>query len=81
MLKDADVGSFCIPLSSLKTEQVKSDIDELENAVQQFTTLRIKQRLEQTLEMPPLPETAERIIQLRLDADAGVGETLSSRGD
>ena len=46
----------------------------MDAAVKQFTTLRIRQRLEQTLEMPPLPDTAERIIQLRIDPDAGVGD-------
>lgn len=73
-LADADVGSFCVPLSRLKAEQIASDRAEVEKAIQNFTTLRIKQRLEQTLEMPPLPDTAEKIIQLRLDPEAGVSE-------
>ncbi|MCG8316424.1 MAG: HDOD domain-containing protein [Pseudomonadales bacterium] len=73
-LGQADIGTFCIPIATLKDNIQKDDRAELENAVQQFTTLRIKQRLDQTLEMPPLPDTAERIIQLRLDPDAGVGE-------
>lgn len=71
---DADVGDFCVPLADLREQQRVDDRAELERAVQKFTTLRIKQRLEQTLEMPPLPDTAEKIIQLRLDADAGVGD-------
>lgn len=73
-LDNADIGSFCIPISTLKDNLERDDRAELESAVKQFTTLRIKQRLDQTLEMPPLPDTAERIIQLRLDPDAGVGE-------
>lgn len=73
-LSQADIGKFCVPLTSLKASIEADDRAELESAVQQFTTLRIKQRLDQTLEMPPLPETAERIIQLRLDPEAGVGE-------
>ena len=73
-LGQADIGNFCIPIAKLKDTFQRDDRAELEQAVQQFTTLRIKQRLDQTLEMPPLPDTAERIIQLRLDPDAGVGE-------
>ncbi len=73
-LTNADVGDFCVPFSELQAAQQQDDRAELEKAIQQFTTLRIKQRLEQTLEMPPLPDTAEKIIQLRLDQDAGVGE-------
>jgi HD-like signal output (HDOD) protein len=40
--------------------------------VNNFTTLRMMHRLEETLELPPLPETASRIIELRVDpyADA-----------
>lgn len=73
-LGQADIGSFCVPIAKLKDSFQRDDRAELESAVQQFTTLRIKQRLDQTLEMPPLPDTAERIIQLRLDPEAGVGE-------
>ncbi|MCG8670449.1 MAG: HDOD domain-containing protein [Pseudomonadales bacterium] len=73
-LGQADVGNFCIPIAQLKDSIQKDDRAEIESAVQQFTTLRIKQRLDQTLEMPPLPDSAERIIQLRLDPEAGVGE-------
>lgn len=73
-LGQADIGSFCVPVTQLKDSMQRDDRAEIESAIQQFTTLRIKQRLDQTLEMPPLPDTAERIIQLRLDPDAGVGE-------
>lgn len=65
-------GDFCVPLSRL--HQDPNDRAAVDAAVKQFTTLRIRQRLEQTLEMPPLPETAERIIKLRIDPEAGVGE-------
>jgi HD-like signal output (HDOD) protein/prolyl-tRNA editing enzyme YbaK/EbsC (Cys-tRNA(Pro) deacylase) len=73
-IANADVAEFCVPISSLQEQQQIDDRAELEKAVKKFTTLRIRQRLEQTLEMPPLPDTAEKIIQLRLDQDAGVGE-------
>ncbi|WP_163836004.1 HDOD domain-containing protein [Spartinivicinus ruber] len=52
--------------------QVEDDIQDITNAVENFTSLRIKQRLEQTIEIPPLPETAQKIIQLRVDPNADI---------
>lgn len=68
----AEMGDFCIPLAQLG--QPANDRQAVDQAVRQFTRLRIKQRLEQTLEMPPLPDTAERIIKLRIDPNASTGE-------
>ncbi len=50
------------------------DPDQIFNSVKNFSTLRIKQRLEETLEIPPLPQTAQRIIQLRVCPDANITE-------
>lgn len=50
------------------------DLSQIGEALQRFTRLRIKQRLEDTLELPPLPETAQRIIQLRVNPNAEVGD-------
>ena len=52
------------------------DRDEINSAVTKFTALRIRQRLEETLEVPPLPDTAQAIIRLRVDPDANI-EKLS----
>ena len=41
----------------------------IDKAVEQFTTLRIRERLDDTLHVPPLPDAARRIIQLQLDPD------------
>ncbi len=43
-------------------------------SVQNLTSLRIRQRLIETLEIPPLPDSARRILRLRLDPDARVEE-------
>lgn len=48
------------------------DVKQINTAVSNFTELRIKQRLEDTLEFPPLPETARRIIKLRADPNADI---------
>lgn len=55
-------------------QDTSSDYDRICDAVNNFTTMRIKQRLEDTLELPPLPQTAQRIIQLRVDANADISD-------
>ncbi|MDX1491003.1 MAG: HDOD domain-containing protein [Pseudohongiellaceae bacterium] len=60
-----------LPQGKLSSE---SDLDDIFASVSNFTTLRIKQRLEETLEIPPLPQTAQRIIKLRANPDASIDE-------
>ena len=72
LVQQAEVKNLCVPLVSLKANN--NDREAIENSVRKFTEKRIQRRLEETLEMPPLPKTAERIIQLRIDPEAGVGE-------
>ena len=43
-------------------------------SVNKFTEKRIRQRLDETLELPPLPETAQRIIKLRADPNADIND-------
>lgn len=74
MLGDARVCDISAPLSPLEQFSNSSDEDDIFNAVKSFTTLRIKQRLEETLELPPLPQTAQRIIKLRVDPDADISD-------
>ena len=77
LVETAESGDYCIPTTDLTPQSAtdkENNVKQINQAVEQFTTLRIQQRLEQTLEMPPLPETAERIIQLRINPEAGVGE-------
>jgi HD-like signal output (HDOD) protein/prolyl-tRNA editing enzyme YbaK/EbsC (Cys-tRNA(Pro) deacylase) len=62
----------CVSLEALHHNP--DDRAAVENSVKRFTQLRIQRRLEETLEMPPLPDTAEQIIQLRINPEAGVGE-------
>ncbi|WP_020405510.1 aminoacyl-tRNA deacylase and HDOD domain-containing protein [Hahella ganghwensis] len=50
------------------------DLDQIHAAIKSFSGKRMCQRLEDTLELPPLPETAQRIIKLRVDPHAGISE-------
>ena len=53
------------------------DSQKITDSIRHFTTLRIKQRLDETLEIPPLSATADRIIQLRANPNATVSELSS----
>lgn len=73
----AEVATL-IPVEDLDYELSLFDHDrnEINTAVTKFTALRIRQRLEETLEIPPLPDTVQAIIRLRVDPDANI-EKLS----
>jgi len=75
------VGACCIqeiahpvpPRSSSPENDEKAILD----SVQRFTERRIRQRLDETLELPPLPRTAARVLKLRSQEDADVDELVS----
>jgi HD-like signal output (HDOD) protein/prolyl-tRNA editing enzyme YbaK/EbsC (Cys-tRNA(Pro) deacylase) len=73
MVKTATVGRIGILAPEL-AESVERDRAQISASVQRFTQLRIKQRLEDTLELPPLPDTARRIIRLRANPDADISD-------
>lgn len=65
------IGDFTVPLPIPSYLQGSDqDLDDTHTAISQFTPLRIKQRLSETLDLPPLPETARKIIELRVDPNA-----------
>lgn len=75
---DVEEKSFCVPLSDIRVnlESPEKDREQLFSAIQRFTGLRIRQRLEDTLELPPLPETAQRIIHLRVNPNAAMSDLV-----
>jgi len=74
LAKDAISGEISIPISKIELPTQASDQDIILASVRQFTELRVKERLEETLELPPLPETAQRIIKLRVDPNADISD-------
>lgn len=68
--------NICIPPSELDAELPDATLDseQISDSLRHFTTLRIRQRLDETLEIPPLSPTAERIMQLRANPNASVAE-------
>ena len=75
ILGDAQIVDLALPLAPLEIDEAAiSDTDHILNAVKNFTKLRIKQRLEETLELPPLSDTAQRIIKLRVNPNADISD-------
>ncbi|MFL1483056.1 HDOD domain-containing protein [Marinobacter sp. LN3S78] len=74
----AEERAFCVPVSDIRVnlESPERDREQLFSAIQRFTGLRIRQRLEDTLELPPLPESAQRIIHLRVNPNAKMGDLV-----
>ncbi|NHN38866.1 HDOD domain-containing protein [Pseudomaricurvus alcaniphilus] len=73
---DSVICDVAVPLQQLEAryQAVQNDEADIFTAVRSFTSLRIKQRLEETLDLPPLPETAQRIIKLRVDPAADIND-------
>jgi HD-like signal output (HDOD) protein len=75
-----NAGKQCdLALTPAEIEAVQpqgDDVAVITKAVERFTALRVKQRLEDTLGLPSLPPTVQKIIQLRSDPDAGVSELV-----
>jgi len=63
-----------LPELLINHDNIENDVDQIYQAIKSFTGLRISKRLEDTLELPPLPETAQRIIKLRVNSDAGISD-------
>ena len=77
LVSSARIGDYSSKVPTLLlpgTQWNNKDVTQINSAVQSFTQLRIHQRLEETLDMPPMPETAQRIIDLRMDPEAETEE-------
>ena len=62
--------AFTLPLSAEPTDGgAADDRSRIEASVADLTDLRMQQRLDETLHIPPLPDAARRIITLRADPD------------
>ena len=69
------ISNIATPLTPLNTAMpTADDVPHIMHSVDLFTELRIKQRLEETLELPPLPVTAQSIMQLRVNPDADISD-------
>lgn len=71
-----DYVDCAIPATQLRHRlpEPHEDPEQICHSIRSFTSLRIRQRLDETLEIPPLSPTAERILQLRTNPHATVNE-------
>lgn len=78
LLADARRCDFAVFLAAINVNLAhpENDREQLHSALKRFTGLRIQQRLDDTLELPPLPETAQRIIHLRVNPNAVMGDLV-----
>lgn len=78
LTNDAERRSVCVPAETIAVNlnRPEDDREQLHSALKRFTGLRIQQRLDDTLELPPLPETAQRIIHLRVNPNAVMGDLV-----
>ena len=76
MLTQASAANFGEPLSRIRPnlDRPGDDREEITQAVQAFTARRIQQRLEATIEIPPLAGSAQKIIKLRVDPNATIDD-------
>lgn len=75
LIGNATISEIATSLFKLEaSSDPKTDINCIEHSVNIFTELRIKQRLEETLEFPPLPATAQKIVTLRTNPDADISD-------
>ena len=79
VLRNASAGRFAEPLDAIRLSGAGPDDDgaAITQAVQAFTARRIQQRLEATIEIPPLAESVRKIMRLRVDPDVSIDEITS----
>ncbi|MFT6914069.1 MAG: HD-like signal output (HDOD) protein [Motiliproteus sp.] len=66
-----------ITTDTIDAKQIDGDDATLiTRSVEKFTSLRIRQRLEETLGLPTLPLTAQKIIELRSNPNAGINDLV-----
>ncbi|SIQ83403.1 aminoacyl-tRNA deacylase and HDOD domain-containing protein [Marinobacterium stanieri] len=70
-------GTFALPPQEPhKAAAGAADEVVITRAVEKFTSLRVKQRLEDTLSLPGLSESMQLIVKLRSDPSAGVDDLV-----
>lgn len=65
--------NLSVPTTTLAEENsLSQDQKQIAHSIANFTSRRIKGRLEDTVELPPLPITAQRILHLLVDPNADI---------
>lgn len=72
--KTASLGDELPPLPGSGGRE--RDVNEISRAIETLTSRRISERIDETLSLPTLSPTAERMLRLRSDLNAGVDDLL-----
>ena len=72
LVADAQTAEIATPISQLVVNDghPEQDIEDIHQAIHNYTTLTIQQKLTDTLQIPPLSETARKVIALNSDPSA-----------
>ena len=77
LLKDAQHGKLATAPAEIALQAPQGDDEEvITSAVKKFTKLRIQQRLEDTLGLPSMSPTTQKILMLRSDPDAEIEDLV-----
>ena len=70
-----EIGVSIFALPGLSNCQEK-DSEDIYDAIRNYTSLQIKKRLQDTLEIPPLSATAQKILNLSADPNADIEDLV-----
>lgn len=70
---DLGISIYDLPLPSRSRKQ---DDEDIYTAIRNYTSLQIKKRLHETLEIPPLSATAQKILNLSADPNADIEDLV-----
>lgn len=69
LVRRARPGQFSVPREQLRTANAEAE-RKLDSSVSQLTPVRMRQRVEETFDLPAMPEIAQQVMRLRVDPNA-----------
>lgn len=78
MARAMDYVSATIPVQSIGMgpNDAGQDLEQIKAALNSHTSLKIRERLDETLQIPPMPANAQRILELRGKEDPELSELV-----
>lgn len=77
LLGDTAVDSVAVSPSALANESMEKDSSDV---ISHFLPLRFKNRVQETFDLPPMPEIAQEILKLRADPNASARDLANVVG-
>lgn len=70
LVRRARPGQFSVPREQLRVASGGDADRKIDSSVSQLTPLRMRQRVEETFDLPAMPEIAQQVMRLRVDPNA-----------